>query len=175
MIGPIELVGLLLDDYFTFLHPLQPFPHETQFRTDFRLRRDQRDPYFLALLASMVGALVAAYPRRPRQRLKKLKREDLFSNAGEFVRRCHRVATQARGPAYIEKEHLDASDAATSYCLMTICACTYRMTQANLYCGEAYNVIRSLLARLDDPNQERNRVEEEMTKRLFWTVFTSVR
>lgn len=46
-IAPIELIGALLDDYFTFKNPLLPFPHEPTFREKFRQRQDRTDNYFL--------------------------------------------------------------------------------------------------------------------------------
>ncbi|EHK97719.1 hypothetical protein M7I_6503 [Glarea lozoyensis 74030] len=56
-ICPFETLELLVDDFFTYIHPLCPFPHEPSFRAAFKSRQDLSNPLFLALLASMTGRL----------------------------------------------------------------------------------------------------------------------
>ena len=51
-ICPISVLELLVDDFFTYIHPLAPFPHEPSFRAAFSSREDLKNPSFLALLAS---------------------------------------------------------------------------------------------------------------------------
>lgn len=174
-VAPIELVSLLLDDYFTYLHPLMPFPHEPSFRENFSSRRDRDDQYFLALLAAMVGALVAAYPRRPRQRLKQLRREGLFPTAGDFVRHCQYIATQARGPGYLEKDQMNVNDAVISFCLLTLTGCTYHISQCALYAAESQNILRSLLLRHHTGDGDYDNIELEMTRRVYWALFIMIR
>lgn len=174
-IGPIELVSLLLDDYFTYLHPLMPFPHEPWFREQFSMRQDRYDSCFLALLAAMVGALVAAYPRRPLQRLKQLRREKLFPTAGDFVRHCQCIATEARGSAYLEKEPLDVNDAVISFCLLTLSGCTYHIAQCALYAAECQTILRSLLLRHSSGDIEYDYIEVEMMRRVYWSLFVMIR
>lgn len=123
----------------------------------------------------MIGVLVASYPRKPRQRLKKMRLEHLFPTAGEFVQRCHTVATQARGGGYLEKEHLCADDAATSFLLFIMCGSRYKLLQADMYCGEAHNIVRALFDEQQQSESEQDLVEEELTRRVFWSIFILVR
>ena len=58
-----------------------PYPHEPNFRAALAAREDLNSPTFLALLASMVGCLVATVPRRPRQHILDLQMEAAFPNS----------------------------------------------------------------------------------------------
>lgn len=180
-IGPLELVQELVDDYFSYLHALHPVPHQPSFRTAFEQRRDVQDGYFLALLASMVGALVAAYPRRARRRLKRMGDQHLFRSAVDFVIHCQNVATQARGSAYLEREGLNSNDAATSFCFLTMFGYTYRFPKGMLYFGECNNIVRCLMSQRSPNNLDATEnasvdlVEEQMTLRLFWLIFVAIR
>jgi hypothetical protein len=53
----------LVNDCFSFIHPLIPIPHEPSFRAAFIQRENITDQRFLALLVAMVGTLVASFPR----------------------------------------------------------------------------------------------------------------
>jgi hypothetical protein len=140
-ICPFPILELLVDDYFTYIHPLVPFPHEPSFRAAFKHREDLNNSSFLALLSSMIGALVASFPRRPRLHLKKQNRETLFPNSMSLVERCHKVAVEARGAGYLDKD-LTVYDAATSYLLALVAAYTYNMKQCRLYFGETLTILR---------------------------------
>ncbi|TAQ84213.1 hypothetical protein B7494_g7469 [Chlorociboria aeruginascens] len=142
-ICPFSTLELLVDDFFTYIHPLAPFPHEPSFRAAFKHREDVHNPAFLALLASMVGSLVASFPRKPRLHLKAQHREHLFPNSISLVERCHRVAVEARGTGYLDKE-LSVYDAATSYFLGLAGAYTFNWRQCRLYFGETLNIARVL-------------------------------
>lgn len=183
---PLNLVELLVDDFFTYIHPLQPFPHEPWFRDALRQRRDLNDRPFLALLFGMVGALVSSYPRRPRRHLKALGKEKMFPTSTDFVKRCQQLLCEARGPGYLERRDLSAYDAATSYFLFTMCSYTYRFAEARLYLGECFTIVRCLEGLDADtdrpegyptlPSQSPgDNIEQEMARRVFWTVFVSIR
>ena len=92
-IAPLDFVELLINDFFTYIHPLCPFPHEPSFRAAFSRREDMHNKQFLALLATMIGSLVASYPRKPREHLKALHKEDMFSNHMALVERCQAVCS----------------------------------------------------------------------------------
>src|SRR6202012_340525 len=96
-ICPINTLELLIDDFFTYIHPLCPFPHEPSFREAWERREDLSNNSFLALLASMMAALVASFPRKPRLHLKAQKKEKQFPNHMALVNRCQKVCTTARG------------------------------------------------------------------------------
>lgn len=188
-ICPIELVQLLIDDFFTYVHPLCPFPHEPSFREAFRDRKDLSDRSFLALLASMIGALIAQFPRRPRKHLRTIGKLPLFPSSADFVEHCQRIVIEARGPGYLEGRELTVYDAATSYFLVSMNTFMYRWGLCNLYLGECLTILRTLgftnprpaYPPMDAGNtaimdgQTPNFITEEVGRRVFWVVFVTVR
>ena len=175
-----------------------PFPHEPSFRAAFKQREDLNNPSFLALLAAMIGALVASFPRRPRLHLKNQNREHLVPNSVSLVERCHKVAVEARGPGYLDKD-LTVYDAATSYLLALAGAYTFKIRQFRLYFGETLTILRVIGAhRAQGPGQYSlgqlptamgqgapgglgqvgepvDFIRQELGRRIFWCGFTGVR
>ncbi|KAK5151255.1 hypothetical protein LTS14_009425 [Recurvomyces mirabilis] len=198
-ICPIETVDLLIDDFFTYIHPLCPFPHEPSFREAWKRREDLNNKSFLALLAAMIGALVSSFPRKPRLHLKAHRREHMFPNHMSLVNRCQQVCAMARGPGYLESESLSVYDAATSYFLALMGTYTFRWRLGRLYFGECLNIIRTL--GLHKPKDHTftqlgafpasvgahgthfdgsrdapvDNITLEMGRRIFWTMFVSVK
>lgn len=143
----------------------------------------------------MVGALVASFPRRPRLRLMAQKREKLYPNHVTLVLRCQKVATSARGSAYLESETLNVYDAATSYFLALAGFYTFRWRPGRLYLGECLTIIRTLgIHKTQDLDNTRpnvplqpvnnpsgiespavDNITREIGRRIFWTVFVSIR
>lgn len=197
-ICPFSTLELLVDDFFTYIHPLAPFPHEPSFRSAFKHREDLNNPSFLALLASMVGILVASFPRKPRLHLKAQHREQLFPNSISLVERCHKVAVEARGAGYLDKD-LSVYDAATSYFLGLASAYTFNWRACRLYFGETLTIIRVLGAHKEkipgftdsvgalpaafggeggnfNPNSDGvDFIRQEIGRRLFWVMFVGIR
>jgi hypothetical protein len=193
------MLNALIDDFFTYIHPLCPFPHEPSFREAWKRREDLSNSSFLALLASMIGALVASFPRKPLLHLKAQSREKLFPNHMSLVLRCHRVCTMARGVGYLESENLSIYDAATSYLLALTDFYTFRWRQGRLYLGECLTIIRTLgLHKTDEEGYTRpaqppinfgahvrgpgeevatavDNITREIGRRVFWTVFVTVK
>ncbi|KAI9745884.1 MAG: hypothetical protein M1818_000565 [Claussenomyces sp. TS43310] len=196
-ICPFSTLELLIDDFFTYIHPLCPFPHEPSFRAAFKHREDLNNSSFLALLASMVGCLVASFPRKPRLHLKAQHREDLFPNSVSLVERCHKVAVEARGPGYLDRD-LTVYDAATSYFLGLASAYTINWRQCRLYFGECLSISRTIgVHRTMDPSQYNigsvatamsastgsegqadepvDYIRQEIGRRIFWCMFVGIR
>ena len=185
-ICPWPLLSLLVDDYFIFIHPLVPFPHEPTFRTSLQNRDDVRDSKVLALLASMVGALVASFPRKARQHLKALRNEDLFPSSISLLERCQAVVAEARGPGYLDKDPT-LFDALTSYLLGLTGGYTFRLRQGKLYLGECLSILRCLGFHRpgrtsmnvgtsgDDEENSDDLIEREIGRRAFWVLFVSAR
>lgn len=189
-----------MNDYFTYIHPLCPFPHEPTFRDAFKRREDCNSGSYLALLAAMIGVLVASFPRKPRLHLKMLGKEHLFPTHMSLVAKCQQVCSFARGPGYLERDDLNVYDAATSYLLGLISGYTYKWRQLRLYFGECLTVIKSLgLHRSRESTTQHHaelssdmsrmiaqfyesvnvtqtdNITQEMGRRIFWTAFVSVR
>ncbi|KAF2088593.1 hypothetical protein K490DRAFT_39756 [Saccharata proteae CBS 121410] len=187
-IAPIDTIELLINDYFTYIHPLCPFPHEPTFRESFRMREDYHNRMFLALLASMISVLVAAFPRKPRLHLKAQGRQNLFPNHMSLIDRCQQVCYAARGSDWLQREDLNVYDAATSYLLGVSYAYTLRWRQSRRYFAEAMTIVRGI--GLDNAKEQYYEqpgtysregelapdfISQEMGKRIFWTTFVSWR
>ena len=126
-ICPITMLERLVDDYFTFIHPRVPLPHEQFFRDALRRRQDLHNPNFVALIASMLGYLVACYPQRPRQHIREglpmehqQQMETLYSNPMDLVDRCQKIAMEALGPAYLARK-MSVDDAVIGYLQALTC------------------------------------------------------
>lgn len=137
----LHTVQLLLDDFFTYIHPLVPIPHEPTFRAAFERREDTTSDTFLALLASMIGFLVASFPRRPKLRLNTEAERSAFPNSIALVKRCHDVAIQARGTGYLDR-NVTVYDAAISYFLGVCAGYVYSMRRCRLYLAECRTMLQ---------------------------------
>lgn len=113
-ICPAVLLDRFVDDYFKYIHPQVPIPHEPTFRQALAHRADMNDMKFLALLASMVGCLVASFPRRPKQHILELGLEGQFPNSNTLIERCRRIAIEARGLYHLDRPQT-VEDAAIAY------------------------------------------------------------
>lgn len=145
----------------------------------------------------MIGALVASFPRKPRLHLKAQRKESLFPNHMSLVHRCQSICALARGPAYLENEHLSVYDAATSYFLALMGVYTFRWRQGRLYFGECLTILRTL--GLHKPKEQTytqlgtlpasvgsrenddvqpphvDNITLEIGRRIFWTMFVGVK
>jgi hypothetical protein len=178
-ICPFSILELLVDDFFTYIHPLAPFPHEPSFRAAFKQREDLSNPSFLALLASMIGMLVASFPRKPIMHLKAQHQEKLFPNSISLVERCHKVAVEARGAGYLDRD-LTVYDAVTSYFLGLAGAYTINWHQCRLYFGETFTISRAVGVQRANENAKMgdNKVDfikQEIGRRMFWVMVVGVR
>ena len=149
-ICPMSLLERLVDDYFTFIHPRVPLPHEQWFRDFFQRRHDLTNSTFLALIASMLGYLVACYPRRPRQHIREglqmehqQQMESLYSNPMDLVHRCHKIAMEALGPAYLDRKWT-VHDAVVSYLQALTCIQTHNRQSANHYFKQCMTISETL-------------------------------
>lgn len=197
-ICPLPTMNALIDDFFTYIHPLCPFPHEPSFREAWERREDLSNPAFLALLASMIATLVSSFPRKPRLHLKTQSRHQYPSHLS-LVDKCREVCSQARGPGYLDRASLNVYDACTSYFLGLTGAYVFQWRKLRLYFAECLTIIRSLglhkaeaqgythLGNVptawgsNGPNFDGSRdskldhISEQIGRRLFWTVFAGVR
>lgn len=187
-ISSLDVVERLVADFFTYVHPLAPFPHETTFMQAFRRRDDVHNRYFVALIASMVAALVAAFPKRARMQLRALGHHE-YREHRQLVDHCLRTCTQARGPAYLDRDELNIYDAITSYFIAQAHACCNRPSPSRRYLAEALTIIRSLnLPSLDlqlqqqhgfdsdgKPQLQIDFITQELARRIFWKAFIDLK
>ncbi|KAK0716532.1 hypothetical protein B0T21DRAFT_404486 [Apiosordaria backusii] len=187
LIAPFEILVPLIDDFFKYIHPLAPFPHEPTFRNSFMNREDRTNREFLALLASMVGCLVASYPRAARLHLK--RHPDglaMFPKAINLIERCRVVATEARGTAFPYKDEVTVYDAATSYFLGLAAGYTMQWKICRRFMSQTMDYIREMgyhkpretgshMFGVTYRGPSFNHVEDQLGKRLFWCMFVGVR
>ncbi|KAL1962482.1 hypothetical protein VTN77DRAFT_9603 [Rasamsonia byssochlamydoides] len=140
-ICPLPTLQRLVDDYFTFIHPLIPIPHEPTFRAAFARREDVSNKRFLALLAAMIGTLVASFPRRPKLHLRTEAEKRQYPHSMALVKKCHDVAIEARGPGYLDWS-ATVDDAAISYFLGLCSGYVYNIRRCRIYLGECITIIR---------------------------------
>ncbi|KIW11621.1 hypothetical protein PV08_10923 [Exophiala spinifera] len=184
----LPTLKVLLDDYFLYIHPLIPLPHEPTFRRSFEAREDRTNHTFLALIAAMVECLVASFPRRPRQLFTSDAARVQFPNAGVLIDRCHQVFVEARGLGYMDRP-LGLYDAISSYLTALAAAYTLDLPRLRLYLGECTLITRELGFHRPEfyrppptpggsyPHAEAQRpqivdyVYQESGRRLFWLLF----
>ena len=188
----IQTLESLVDDYFTYIHPLIPVPHEPSFREGFARREDKTDRTFLALLAAMIEILVVSFPRRPRRLFSTETARKRFPTAEALIAKCHQVYIEARGPHFLDRP-LTIYDATASYLVGTAAAYSFDMRRNRLYSGEGVMIMRSLglhwpRARSDQPDlsprgggyilgggpkldDDVDFVTQEVARRLFWLLY----
>lgn len=180
----------LVDDYFTYIHPLVPIPHEPAFRAAFERREDVYNPTFLALLASMIGALVASFPRRPKLHLRTESEKAAFPHSVALVKHCHDVAIQVRGTGYLDR-NATVYDAAISYFLGLCAGYIYDIRRCRIYFAECQTMIHVYdlcrepsrvppLSPISASSQDASDtyvgiIERELARRLFYTTLVGYR
>ncbi|KAK4136084.1 hypothetical protein BT67DRAFT_454823 [Trichocladium antarcticum] len=186
-IAPWPVVALLIDDFFTYIHPLTPFPHEPTFRMSFTAREDRTNKGFLALLSSMIGCLVASFPRTARLHLKAQQHGmHMYPKALTLIERCRAIALDARGSAFYTREEVTVHDAATSYFLSLAAAYTMQWKACRRFMAEAMTFVRELgYHKPRDMGSSMfgiayrgpcvNHVEDQLGRRIFWCMFLSTR
>lgn len=189
-IAPMPVLELLIDDFFTYIHPLVPFPHEPTFREAFATRQDRTNPEFLTLLAAMIGALVASFPRSVRQHLKAQHSTHLFPRAIVMIDKCRDIALEARGARWAAKQPKTLDDAAASYLLGLACAYTLQYNTYRVFTSECLSLIRELgFHRPKHPGElptfgnddcspdplPFHHIRDQTGKRIFWCLLVGIR
>ncbi|KAK5993100.1 Quinic acid utilization activator [Cladobotryum mycophilum] len=189
-IAPMPVLELLVDDFFTYIHPLAPFPHEPTFRQSFADREDRTRPEFLGLLSSMVAALVASFPRTAREHLKAQHSTHLFPKAAVMVEKCRDITLLTRGSSWVLKQPKTLNDAATSYFLGLSSGYILQWNASRHFMAETLTLLRELgFSRPKHPGElptfgsdpfapdpmPFNHVKDQIGKRIFWCLLLGVR
>lgn len=180
VIAPWPVLTLLVDDFYTYIHPLIPFPHEPTFRKSFLAREDKTDPEFLALLASMIGALVASFPRTARLHLKASHSYQEYPRSIVLVEKCEQIALASRSHRFMSKELVTVRDAATSYFIGLSAGYTMQRSKCVRFLQESLGFVREMGFHRKRPSPTSvstgtDFITEEIGKRIFWTLFLGVR
>lgn len=189
-IAPMPVLELLVDDFFTYIHPLTPFPHEPTFRQSFANREDRTKPDFLGLLASMICGLVASFPRSTREHLKAQHSTHLFPRAVVMMERCREIALLTRGSKWQLKQPKTLDDAATSYFLGLASGYSHQWHASGQFMAETLTLLRELgfhrpkhpgdLPTFGNDNCSPdplpfNHVKDQIGKRIFYCLLLGVR
>ncbi|KKK21153.1 hypothetical protein P175DRAFT_0446744 [Aspergillus ochraceoroseus IBT 24754] len=140
LICPLSTVHLFIDDYFTYIHPLVPIPHEPSYRAALDRREDLTSNTFLALTAGMIGALVVSFPRRPKLHLKTEAERAAYPHSTALVKRCQDVAVQVRGAGYLDRNPT-VYDAAISYFLGLCSGYVWNVRRCRAYFAECLTTL----------------------------------
>ena len=172
----IDTLQVLIDDYFLYIHPLIPLPHEPTFREAFRNREDKTNMSFLCLIASMMETLVASFPRRARRLFTSDQARQRFPNAGAVIDHCHHVFVEARGTGHLDRPP-NLNEAIASYLAGLAAVYNWDINRMRMYFGECVMMIRGLhfhrppeLSETQQ-NQPVNYIYQESGRRLFWLMF----
>ncbi|KAI1151915.1 hypothetical protein F4825DRAFT_338089 [Nemania diffusa] len=193
-IAPWPVLQLLVDDFFTYIHPLMPFPHGPSFCQAFERREDRTNREFLALLASMIGVLVASFPRSARAHLKAQHSAGLYPTAITMVNHCRSIALEARGAGFMAKQEMSVDDAAASYFLGIAAGYTLQWKPCRRFLVETMSFCRELgthrprdlsslagylpdLAGVANPiaNKPIDHIKDQIGKRIFWVMVAGIR
>ena len=142
-ICPMPILQYLIDDYFMYIHPLVPLPHEQSFRTAFERREDMTNTTFLAMLAAMVGCVVASFPRKLEQAARHSNTENPFPNSMSLVERCHKVANEAQSVGYLDRA-FTIHDAVTNYLLGLTGVYTFNRPSCIMYFRQCLTILTTL-------------------------------
>ena len=198
-ICPLPIIRALVDDYFRYIHPIIPLPHKPSFMGALEMREDMTGGTFLALLASVLGCLVAGFPMRLKQHYRMYNLQFPFPDSLGFVARCQQAVHQARGPGYLSRD-LTIHDAIISYMQGLTAMYTYKRRSMVVYFNECLSILNVIGVRkgnrvhagllgvpqakmvpnghvLEHSQQDKpvNLIDNELEKRTFWAMFVTVR
>jgi hypothetical protein len=187
-LAPLHILEALVADFFLYIHPLCPFPHQPTFMSSFVNRDDRTNPEFLALLASMISTLVASFPRSARNHLK--SQQD-SPKAIVFIEKCIAVTHAARGAFWALKQPKTLNDACTSYFLALTSAYTFQMEAFREHISQAVVILKNLgfyppkhgvspqvgndASTLPAEQMPFNFINDQVGKRLFWCILLGIR
>lgn len=134
---------------------------------------------------------MASFPRKPRQHLKDMNRENLFPNSMTLIERCHKITVEARGPGYLDRE-MTVYDAVVSYLQGLTAAYTFKWRQCKLYLGECLTISRILGLHRSfqtpsgnvgpargpgsrGPEPGVDYITQEMGRRTYWVMFVGIK
>lgn len=170
VLGELQTVTSLLDDYFAYIHPVAPIPHEPTFRASFSARADLHDPGFVALVGAMLGVLTVVYPQRARMHFAQGNSNLQSFSANDYAAHCRSIVLHAMPPEYLEKRPYFVHDIIISYLLGLACMYEDDVSACQLYFNQCQGMISSgaVLSSNDT-------VDQELHRRTTWALFSSVK
>jgi hypothetical protein len=171
VIAPLPTVQRMVYDFFTYVYPLFPFPHEHLVQQRLKDREDVQNRSFCALVATLLATLTSVFPRVAQNALLELEQNGNVIAPDVFIGRCTLVCEQARGPLNSGR---NVDDAATAFFLGVV---SYGRGQARLteaYMAEALGVARYLGVEENGilaDGMTADYVTKELCRRLYWAIY----
>ncbi|KIW02989.1 hypothetical protein, variant [Verruconis gallopava] len=169
-IVPFETIHRLVYDFFTYLYPIFPFPHEHLVMDNLRKRDDAQCKSFNALISSMLAAFATLFPRKVNTAIGQLGQDGQSTTVKEFISRCIILCEQSRSPLMSEE---NVNDAATSFFLGLVCYVERNYPRVELHLTEALAIVRFLGVERNGVLADGNTadfVTIEISRRIYWAV-----
>ena len=168
------IVTALLDEYFIYVHPLAPIPHEPSFRAMLSRRADLHDPSFVGLVAAMLEVLTAAYPARVRMRFQNSSNQ--FSEDGnqsfsalEYVKHCRSMALQGLQSGFQDQRPFSTHDVMINYLLGLACMHEGSVIGSRFYLSDCQKILTiGVFPETDDF------IDAEQRRRTAWALTLTV-
>ena len=195
------VLGQLIDDYFTFIHPVIPMPHQPSFADAFKSHYTKTgqgvdDSPFVSLVASMISVLTSSFPRRARERLKTAGLATVFTSSMSLIERCQQMIDRTHVATYYREYTVD--DAIISYLQGVLnISMNYEKAAIRHYKDCLANLVSMGLQKAIPPAKNTNgqpdlslnsgpppvasrgpmydTIQYEMARRVFWNCFASVK
>jgi hypothetical protein len=174
-LAPFDTIHRLLYDFFTYLYPIFPFPHEHLVMERLRKREDAQNKSFCALVASLVAAVSAMFPRIAQEALGPHEQNGHVVANEVFVGRAMLVCEQSRGPLTGGR---DVDDAATAFYVGLVSHLRKQPRQLEMYLSEALSIVTYLGVQHDGvlaDGSPADLVTKEICRRIYWAVYSLTR
>ena len=158
-------------DFFTYVYPIFPFPHEHLVMDRLRKREDAHNRSFCALIAALLASLATVFPRVAQVALSELEQNGNVIATDVFIGRCMLVCEQTRG---VLNSGRDVDDAATAFFLGVVSYGRRQMRLVDMHMGEVLSILRYLGVEdggLLADGAPADHVTGELCRRLYWAVY----
>ena len=174
LIAPPDIVQRLLSEFFTYVYPIYPFPHEPWLMQAFNRRADIGDSSYnplLALISSMIAVLAAMRPRQTYALVGSLGYESI----DDLVQRVRNICVNARGMGYLERDDLDTGVAATSFFLAQLSVRAEKWLQYQIYLSEALEIVHDQEMLLLNQDHGLDNIQLQIGRRIYWSTYICTR
>jgi hypothetical protein len=170
-IAPAATVSRMVYDFFTYVYPVLPFPHEHLVMDRLRKREDVQNRSFCALISALLATLASLFPRIAHTALSELEQNGHVLANDVFIGRCMLVCEQSRGPLTSGR---DVDDAATAFFIGIVSYARRQLRLVDLYMAEALSIVRYLGVESNGVLADgipADHVTKELCRRIYWAIY----
>lgn len=174
LIAPPDIVQRLLSEFFTYVYPIYPFPHEPWLMQAFNRRADIGDSAYnpiLGLMSSMIALLAAMRPRQTLALISSLG----YTNTDNFIHQVRAICINARGLGYLDRDDLDSVAAATSFFLAQLSVRNQKWLQYQSYLNEALEIVHDQQMMLQNGVSSYDDIQVQIGRRIYWSIYVCTR